>query len=41
MTENENKITYELEKFRVLVCSENKNILVNKNEKIDYSWCEE
>ena len=39
--ENKNKTIYELEKFNILVCSENKNILVNRNEKMDYSWCEE
>jgi len=33
--------TYQLEKFNVISCSENKNIIINKNEKIDYSLCEE
>ena len=32
---------YKLEKFNIVACSEDKNIIVNKNEKLDYSLCEE
>lgn len=39
--EFENKTIYKLEKINVLSCSLNKNVLLSKNEKIDYSLCEE
>ena len=39
--EVENIKLYKHEKFNVLSCSTNKNIIMNKNEKIDYSLCEE
>lgn len=32
---------YRLEKFNILMCNDDKSILINKNEKEDYSWCEE
>ena len=37
----ENTKLYKLEKFNILSCSENKNYIINKNEKVDYSLCEE
>lgn len=39
-TKDDYKI-YKYEKFNVLACSEEKNIIYNKNEKINYSLCEE
>lgn len=41
LEEKENYKVYKLEKFNILSCNENKNILVNKNSKVDYSLCEE
>ncbi len=38
--EIDNKKLYKLEKFNILSCSENKNILLNNNE-VDYSLCDE
>lgn len=38
--EKDNYKVYKHEKFNVLSCSEEKNIIFNKNEKIDYSLCE-
>jgi len=32
---------YKLEKFNILECSNEKNILINKNGRLDYSLCEE
>jgi len=32
---------FRLKQFDILSCSEEKNILINKNTKLDYSWCEE
>lgn len=37
----ENYIVYELAKFNILSCNDNRKILINKNEKMDYSLCEE
>lgn len=39
--EVENAKIYKHEKFNILSCSIDKNIIINKNEKIDYSLCEE
>lgn len=38
--EIDNIKVYKNEKFNILSCNENKNIIINKNEKIDYSLCE-
>ena len=40
LVEEDNKL-YKLDKFNVLVCQNNKNILLNNKESIDYSWCQE
>lgn len=40
LVEENNKL-YKLDKFNVLVCQNNKNILINNKETIDYSWCQE
>lgn len=37
----ENYKLFRLKQFDILSCSEEKNILINKNTKLDYSWCEE
>jgi len=39
--ENENYKVYKHEKFNILSCSDTKNIIINKNKKIDYFLCEE
>lgn len=39
--ENNDQKIYEFEKFNILSCDENKNILLSKNEKEDYTLCEE
>ena len=41
LEETGNYKLYKLEKFDILSCNENKNILINKNSKVDYSLCEE
>lgn len=41
LEETDNYKLYKLEKFSILSCSENKNIVINKNGKVDYSLCEE
>ena len=38
--ESDNKL-YKLDKFNILICQNDKNILLNKKEKLDYSLCEE
>lgn len=38
--EIDNIKVYKNEKFNILSCNKNKNIIINKNEKIDYSLCE-
>ena len=37
----ENHTIYKHEKFNILSCNSEKNIIINKNKKIDYSLCEE
>ena len=37
----ENHTIYKHEKFNILSCNSQKNIIINKNKKIDYSLCEE
>lgn len=37
----ENKIIYELDKFNVISCNREKNIILSKDEKKDYSLCDE
>lgn len=39
--EEDNIKTYKLDKFNVISCNEEKNIIINKNIKLDYSICEE
>ena len=39
--EIENYKIYKHEKFNILSCDNNKNIIINKNKKLDYSLCEE
>ncbi|MBQ8901442.1 MAG: hypothetical protein IJY87_00045 [Bacilli bacterium] len=41
LEETGNYKLYKLEKFDILSCNKNKNILINKNSKVDYSLCEE
>lgn len=36
-----NAKVYKHEKFNILSCSKDNNIIINKNEKLDYSLCEE
>ncbi len=38
--EVEDKKIYKLDKFNILSCSEDKNIILDKDEKIDYTLCE-
>ena len=40
LVEEDNKL-YKLDKFNILVCQNNKNILINNKEAMDYSWCQE
>ena len=40
-TEKEDYVVYEHDKFNILSCSKEKNIIINKNKKIDYSLCKE
>ncbi len=39
--EKEEIKVYNLDKFKILSCSKDKNILLDKNEKLDYSLCAE
>jgi len=41
LEEIENYKVYKHDKFNILSCSEEKNIIINKNKKLDYSLCEE
>jgi len=41
LIEENNIKVYKLEKFNVLSCNNEKNIILNKEERINYSLCNE